>query len=140
MDYNRENRGFVCFMQRNFQKRTVYIAFTFFISILAFILNMKFHSEATEFDFVMIAFAVLAISPLIIAINPKIFILKLAGFLASLGSVLVLLHNLNKLEELTQNEIFSIYFVLVGICGFAILVSLLSWFVYNARSSEVNEI
>ncbi len=54
--------------------------------------------------------------------------------------ILITLRNINKLKNITENSIFNTYFIIISACGFVILFTLLSWFVYNARSSEVNQI
>ncbi|CAD7288928.1 hypothetical protein LMG7974_01239 [Campylobacter majalis] len=140
MDYNKEDKGFVCFMYRLSNNRIVYVAFAFAVAVLALVLNTFFYCDSNSFILVMASFFMITLAPIFITVNPKKFILKLLGLLSALACFLVLLHNLNKLNSVTQSNIFGIYFyiclVLAGLC----LLMLLSWFVYNARSSEVNKI
>ncbi|AQW86713.1 putative membrane protein [Campylobacter pinnipediorum subsp. caledonicus] len=140
MDYNKEDKGVVCFMNKTCNKRTVYFAFAFIIALLWGFLALSYNFEQSEFSYLMIGFGVITISALFISINPHIFLLKLVGFLASLAGILIALHNINELKSITENSIFSTYFIIISACGFVILFTLLSWFVYNARSSEVNQI
>lgn len=136
MDYNKENKGVVCAIYNATLKRTPYLIFTLFVSTLGLFLNIKFSMPDETFSYVLVAFFILAISPILIAIDPKNFILKLGGFLALLGANLVLLHNLNKLRQSTENSIFELYFYIAFLMGFFLVFTLLSWFVYNARSNE----
>ncbi|MDL0088972.1 hypothetical protein [Campylobacter gastrosuis] len=140
MDYNKDDKGVVCAVYRATQKRTLYLIFALFISTLGLFLNIKFSMQDDAFSYVLVAFFILAISPVLIAIDPKIFILKLGGFLISLGAILVLLHNLNKLRQSAENSVFELYFYLIFCAGFLVVFTLLSWFVYNARSSENSKI
>ena len=73
--------------------------------------------------------------PLLILVNPKIFIIKLIGYLIALAGVMIALHNANLL-----GADFNLYFYASLIFGVFMMLMLLSWFVYNARSSEINEI
>ncbi|MBR8462370.1 50S ribosomal protein L20 [Campylobacter sp. faydin G-105] len=140
MDYNRENKGFVCFMYNTTSKRAIYFLIACLFGGLAFgFYGLK--NEANEFTVASNALFAMSISILITLINPKIFILKLIGFIGALISIAIALHNINLLSKLSEKVvIFNAYFYLLVICGLALLVMLLSWFVYNARSSEINDI
>ena len=141
MDYNKPNKGFVCFVYDLGRKRAVYIVFAAIIGVLAAGLYLNFKQESPEFNYALTALCVMAVGALIAAVNPKIFIIKLCGYLLSLIGVMIGLHNINLLGRAEQNSaVFSAYFYIVLLCGLYLMVMLLSWFVYNARSSEINEI
>ena len=134
MDYNKHNKGFVCFMYGFGRSRIVYaVLMVLVIFLLGF---LTFGSSAqTDILNLQIALGVMLCGLLLILVNPKIFIIKLIGYLISLAGVMIALHNANLL-----GEGFSLYFYASLVFGAFMMLMLLSWFVYNARSSEINEI
>ncbi|QPH85724.1 50S ribosomal protein L20 [Campylobacter concisus] len=134
MDYNKHNKGFVCFMYGFGRSRAVYaVLMVLVIFLLGF---LTFGSSAqTDILNLQIALGVMLCGLLLILLNPKIFIIKLIGYLISLAGVMIALHNANLL-----GEGFSLYFYTSLVFGAFMMLMLLSWFVYNARSSEINEI
>lgn len=122
MDYNKEDKGFVCAIYRLTCGRMFYAVL---VAVgVAFMAGLGFEYYTP--------LAVVTFAPALVMIAPKLFLLKLAGFLAMLGGVFVSIHQLNKIE--------SVLVYPLGVFGVFLLVILLSWFVYNARSSEINEL
>lgn len=134
MDYNRQNKGFVCFMYGFGRSRAIYAVL---IVLVAFLLGFLTFGSSAQADVLnlQIALGVMLCGLLLIFVNPKIFIIKLAGYLISLVGVMIALHNANLL-----GVDFNLYFYASLIFGAFMMLMLLSWFVYNARSSEINEI
>ncbi|MGG7048953.1 MULTISPECIES: hypothetical protein [unclassified Campylobacter] len=134
MDYNKSNRGVVCFFYNLMQKPIFFIALALFAALFAAFLKF------TSFDEVQLgmqnvafyALCVLFAGLLFISLNPKSFIIKLAGFLISLLATFVALHNTSELDS-------PLFYVLLAF-GALLLYLVLSWFVYNARSSEINDL
>ena len=140
MDYNRQNKGFVCFMYGFGRSRAVYAVLMILMALLAGFLTLSSNAQA-DVSNLQIALGIILCGLLLILVNPKIFIIKLCGYLLSLIGVMIGLHNINLLSHTEQNSaVFSAYFYIVLLCGLYLMVMLLSWFVYNARSSEINEI
>ncbi|WP_445142638.1 hypothetical protein [Campylobacter sp.] len=173
MDYNKENKGFVCFVY-NFQRTLVPWAALLAVLATLFALSFSFENSLLlaqlRFALVFIAFgAVIAM------INPKSFIVKLVAYAFIFLGVIFGLSYSNGAENFNAGEpVVSFPFgleldslmpavfapdsanffgsneareviSLVGFGSFAIigalfLVMILSWFVYNARSSEINPI
>ncbi|EHL88542.1 hypothetical protein HMPREF1019_01758 [Campylobacter sp. 10_1_50] len=133
MDYNRQNKGFVCFMYGFGRSRAVYAVLMVLVAFLLGFLTLN-SGEADVLN-LQIALGVMLCGLLLIFVNPKIFIIKLAGYLISLVGVMIALHNANLL-----GAEFNLYFYASLVFGAFMMLMLLSWFVYNARSSEINEI
>ena len=134
MDYNRQNKGFVCFMYGFGRSRAVYAVLMVLVAFLLGFLTLGSSAQADVLN-LQIALGVMLCGLLLIFVNPKIFIIKLAGYLISLVGVMIALHNANLL-----GADFNLYFYASLIFGAFMMLMLLSWFVYNARSSEINEI
>lgn len=134
MDYNKHNKGFVCFMYSFGRNRAVYAVLMVLVIFLLGFLTFGSSSQ-TDILNLQIALSVMLCGLLLILVNPKIFIIKLIGYLISLAGVMIALHNANLL-----GEGFSLYFYTSLVFGAFMMLMLLSWFVYNARSSEINEI
>ena len=134
MDYNKYNKGFVCFMYGFGRSRTVYAVLMVLIAFLLGFLTLGSSAQADVLN-LQIAFGVMLCGLLLIFVNPKIFIIKLAGYLISLVGVMIALHNASLL-----GADFNLYFYASLVFGAFMMLMLLSWFVYNARSSEINEI
>ncbi|MFC2747673.1 hypothetical protein [Campylobacter concisus] len=134
MDYNKHNKGFVCFMYGFGRSRAVYAVL---MGLVIFLLGFLTFGSSAQTDILnlQIALGVMLCGLLLILINPKIFIIKLIGYLISLAGVMIALHNANLL-----GADFNLYFYASLIFGAFMMLMLLSWFVYNARSSEINEI
>lgn len=134
MNYNKHNKGFVCFMYSFGRSRAVYAVLMF---LVIFLLGFLTFGSSTQTDILnlQIALGVMLCGLLLILVNPKIFIIKLIGYLISLAGVMIALHNANLL-----GEDFNLYFYASLVFGAFMMLMLLSWFVYNARSSEINEI
>ena len=133
MDYNRQNKGFVCFMYGFGRSRAVYAVLMVLVAFLLGFLTLN--SGEADVSNLQIALGVMLCGLLLIFVNPKIFIIKLAGYLISLVGVMIALHNANLL-----GADFNLYFYASLIFGAFMMLMFLSWFVYNARSSEINEI
>ncbi|QPI02364.1 50S ribosomal protein L20 [Campylobacter concisus] len=134
MDYNKHNKGFVCFMYSFGRSRAVYAVLMFLVIFLLGFLTFG-SSAQTNILNLQIALGVMLCGLLLILVNPKIFIIKLIGYLIALAGVMIALHNANLL-----GADFNLYFYASLIFGAFMMLMLLSWFVYNARSSEINEI
>ena len=134
MDYNRQNKGFVCFMYGVGRSRVVYAVLMVLVAFLFGFLILGWDAQA-DVSNLQIALGVMLCGLLLIFVNPKIFIIKLAGYLISLVGVMIALHNANLL-----GADFNLYFYASLIFGAFMMLMLLSCFVYNARSSEINEI
>ncbi len=134
MDYNRQNKGFVCFMYGFGRSRAIYAVLMVLVAFLLGFLTLGSSAQADILN-LQIALGVMLCGLLLIFVNPKIFIIKLAGYLISLIGVMIALHNANLL-----GADFNLYFYASLIFGAFMMLMLLSWFVYNARSSEINEI
>ena len=169
MDYNIENKGFVCFVY-NLQRRRAFWAVLLAVLAVKFILCELFLGGAVADALVVkLRFATLfaAFGVCVAMCAPKVFSVKLAGFfLIFLGVIFGLDYStsdfsgvskidfafslpLNELApsiftpdfSITSGNLYAltnlISFILIGAF---MLVMLLSWFVYNARSSEINDI
>nr|WP_315519373.1 hypothetical protein [uncultured Campylobacter sp.] len=134
MDYNRQNKGFVCFMYGFGRSRAIYVVLMVLVAFLLGFLTLGSSAQADVLN-LQIALGIMLCGLLLIFVNPKIFIIKLAGYLISLVGVMIALHNANLL-----GADFNLYFYASLIFGAFMMLMLLSWFVYNARSSEINEI
>jgi len=134
MDYNRQNKGFVCFMYGFGRSRAVYAVLMILMALLAGFLTFSSSAQA-DVSNLQIALGIILCGLLLIIVNPKIFIIKLIGYLIALAGVMIALHNANLL-----GADFNLYFYASLIFGAFMMFMLLSWFVYNARSSEINEI
>ena len=134
MDYNRQNKGFVCFMYSFGRSRVVYAVLMILMALLAGFLTLTSSAQA-DVSNLQIALGIILCGLLLILVNPKIFITKLIGYLIALAGVMIALHNANLL-----GADFNLYFYASLIFGAFMMLMLLSWFVYNARSSEINEI
>ena len=134
MDYNKHNKGFVCFMYGFGRSRAVYAALMVLVIFLLGFLTFGSSAQA-DVSNLQIALGIILCGLLLILVNPKIFIIKLIGYLISLAGVMIALHNANLL-----GADFNLYFYASLIFGAFMMLMLLSWFVYNARSSEINEI
>ena len=134
MDYNKHNKGFVCFMYGFGRSRAVYAVL---MVLVIFLLGFFTFGSSAQADILnlQIALSVMLCGLLLILVNPKIFIIKLIGYLISLAGVMIALHNANLL-----GADFNLYFYASLVFGAFMMLMLLSWFVYNARSSEINEI
>ena len=122
MDYNRQNKGFVCFMYGFGRSRAVYAVLMILMALLAGFLTLSSSAQAD-------------VSNLQIALGIILCGLLLIGYLIALAGVMIALHNANLL-----GADFNLYFYASLIFGVFMMLMLLSWFVYNARSSEINEI
>ena len=134
MDYNKHNKGFVCFMYGFGRNRAVYAVLMVLVIFLLGFLTFGSSAQANILN-LQIAIGVMLCGLLLILVNPKIFIIKLIGYLIALAGVMIALHNANLL-----GADFNLYFYASLIFGAFMMLMLLSWFVYNARSSEINEI
>ncbi|WP_459817764.1 hypothetical protein [Campylobacter concisus] len=134
MDYNKHNKGFVCFMYGFGRSRAVYAVLMVLVIFLLGFLTFGSSAQADILN-LQIALSVMLCGLLLILVNPKIFIIKLIGYLIALAGVMIALHNANLL-----GADFNLYFYASLIFGAFMMLMLLSWFVYNARSSEINEI
>ena len=134
MDYNRQNKGFVCFMYGFGRSRAIYAVLMVLVAFLLGFLTLGSSAQADVLN-LQIALGIMLCGLLLIFVNPKIFIIKLAGYLISLVGVMIALHNANLL-----GADFNLYFYASLAFGAFMMLMLLSWFVYNARSSEINEI
>ena len=134
MDYNKHNKGFVCFMYGFGRSRIVYAVLMVLVIFLLGFLTFGSSAQADILN-LQIALSVMLCGLLLILVNPKIFIIKLIGYLISLAGVMIALHNANLL-----GADFNLYFYASLVFGAFMMLMLLSWFVYNARSSEINEI
>ena len=134
MDYNKHNKGFVCFMYSSGRSRAVYAVLMIFVAFLLGFLTLGSSAQA-DISNLQIALGVMLCGLLLIIVNPKIFIIKLIGYLIALAGVMIALHNANLL-----GADFNLYFYASLVFGAFMMLMLLSWFVYNARSSEINEI
>ena len=134
MDYNKHNKGFVCFMYGFGRSRAVYAVL---MGLVIFLLGFLTFVSSAQADILnlQIALGVMLCGLLLILVNPKIFIIKLIGYLIALAGVMIALHNANLL-----GADFNLYFYASLVFGAFMMLMLLSWFVYNARSSEINEI
>ena len=134
MDYNKHNKGFVCFMYSFGRSRAVYAVL---MGLVMFLLGFLTFGSSAQTDILnlQIALSVMLCGLLLILVNPKIFIIQLIGYLISLAGVMIALHNANLL-----GADFNLYFYASLVFGAFMMLMLLSWFVYNARSSEINEI
>ena len=133
MDYNRQNKGFVCFMYGFGRSRVIYAVLMVLVAFLLGFLTLN--SGEADVSNLQIALVVMLCGLLLIFVNPKIFIIKLIGYLIALAGVMIALHNANLL-----GADFNLYFYASLVFGAFMMLMLLSWFVYNARSSEINEI
>ena len=133
MDYNKHNKGFVCFMYGFGRSRAVYAVLMVLVAFLLGFLTLN--SGEADVSNLQIALGVMLCGLLLITVNPKIFIIKLIGYLIALAGVMIALHNANLL-----GADFNLYFYASLVFGAFMMLMLLSWFVYNARSSEINEI
>lgn len=134
MDYNKHNKGFVCFMYGFGRSRAVYAVLMVLVIFLLGFLTFGSSAQADILN-LQIALGIILCGLLLILVNPKIFIIKLIGYLIALAGVMIALHNANLL-----GADFNLYFYASLIFGAFMMLMLLSWFVYNARSSEINEI
>ena len=134
MDYNKHNKGFVCFMYGFGRNRAVYAVLMVLVIFLLGFLTFGSSAQA-DVSNLQIALGIILCGLLLILVNPKIFIIKLIGYLIALAGVMIALHNANLL-----GADFNLYFYASLIFGAFMMLMLLSWFVYNARSSEINEI
>ena len=134
MDYNKHNKGFVCFMYSFGRNRAVYAVLMVLVIFLLGFLTFGSSAQA-DVSNLQIALGIILCGLLLIIVNPKIFIIKLIGYLIALAGVMIALHNANLL-----GADFNLYFYASLIFGAFMMLMLLSWFVYNARSSEINEI
>ena len=134
MNYNKHNKGFVCFMYSFGRSRAVYAVLMVLVIFLLGFLTFGSSAQADILN-LQIALSVMLCGLLLILVNPKIFIIKLIGYLISLAGVMIALHNANLL-----GADFNLYFYASLVFGAFMMLMLLSWFVYNARSSEINEI
>ena len=134
MDYNKHNKGFVCFMYGFGRSRAVYAVLMVLVIFLLGFLTFGSSAQADILN-LQISLSVMLCGLLLILVNPKIFIIKLIGYLISLAGVMIALHNANLL-----GADFNLYFYASLVFGAFMMLMLLSWFVYNARSSEINEI
>ncbi|WP_299029762.1 hypothetical protein [uncultured Campylobacter sp.] len=173
MDYNIENKGFVCFVY-NLQRRRAFWAALLTVLAIKFILCELFLGGAVADALVVkLRFATLfaTFGVCVAMCAPKVFGVKLAGFfLIFLGVIFGLDYSMSDFSGVSEigfpfalplNEIcpsffapdFSatneagftkIYawanFAFFAVFGAFCLVMILSWFVYNARSSEINQI
>lgn len=134
MDYNKHNKGFICFMYGFGRSRAVYAVLMVLVAFLLVFLTLGSSAQADILN-LQIALGVMLCGLLLIFVNPKIFIIKLAGYLISLVGVMIALHNASLL-----GTDFDLCFYGSLVFGAFMMLMLLSWFVYNARSSEINEI
>lgn len=173
VDYNRENKGFVCFVY-NLQRTLV--PWAALLAVLAGLFALSF-SFANSLLLVQLRFALvfIAFGAIIAMINPKSFIVKLVAYAFIFLGVIFGLSYSSGAENFNVNEPVASFpfglelhslmpavfapdsanffgsnearemISLVGFGSFALigavfLVMILSWFVYNARSSEINPI
>ncbi|BCX78565.1 hypothetical protein [Campylobacter sp. 19-13652] len=167
MNYNEQNRGFVCFVYCLIQTRALWvlimlIMLNFALATLG-VFGVSAHEVAESLGFmnpylpylpgalpidtddglgfslqaakagvIVAAFLVAAFGALVITLSPKIFIIKLAGFFTILGALFVATERLGAQKCALAYASASAMFM--------VFVLLISWFVYNARSSEINEL
>ena len=166
VDYNIENKGFVCWIY-NFQRtRKPWAAL--FLVCAALLVGSFFCGALDPLSAIIRSIlALIAFGAVIAMIEPKSFAVKLIAYIFIFLGVIFGLSYTNESETLSL-ENFSFPFGLpldswlpflfapknaeisgslstIGFVGFAVLgvvflVMILSWFVYNARSSEINKI
>lgn len=168
MDYNRENKGFVCFVY-NLQRRRIFW-FCVFLFVVAVCVCFRAATQGVA-DVLAVkadsARLIIALGALAAFTAPKSFALKILGYgVIFIGVILGVDYStsdfsgvskidfafslpLNELAPsiftpdflITSGNLYAltnlISFILIGTF---MLVMLLSWFVYNARSSEINDI
>ncbi|WP_169752622.1 hypothetical protein [Campylobacter mucosalis] len=132
MDYNKEDKGFVCAIYNLMKKRVFFMILSLIALGLVLILHLEFDNLCCLNIALISPMLTISAALLLICIKPRNFILRLGGFLIALCATFISLHKLNAIEANT--------FYAVLVFGFLLLVLLLSWFVYNARSSEINEL
>lgn len=164
MNYNEQNRGFVCFIYCLIQTRALWIlimlvmlnfalatmgAFSVSAHEVAASLGFTSHYlpgalpvdaddglgfslQAAKAGVIVAAFLVAALSALCVSLLPKVFIIRLSGFFCILGALFVA-------TERLSTHMCALAYASAG-AMFLIFVLLISWFVYNARSSEINEL
>jgi len=96
MDYNRQNKGFVCFMYGFGRSRAVYAVLMILMALLVGFLTLTSNAQA-DISNLQIALGIILCGLLLILVNPKIFIIKLIGYLIALAGVMIALHNANLL-------------------------------------------
>ncbi|WP_169976333.1 disulfide bond formation protein B [Campylobacter sp. RM16191] len=166
MDYNKDNKGFVCWIY-NFQRtRKPWMAL--FLVCIGLLVGSFFCSASDPLSMIIRSIlAIILLGAIIAMIEPKSFVVKLIAYIFIFLGVIFGLSYTNESKTLSL-ENFSFPFGLplnewmpaiflpksaeissslsvVGFIGFAFigavfLVMILSWFVYNARSSEINPI
>ncbi|MFL1705997.1 hypothetical protein ACHJH3_03215 [Campylobacter sp. MOP7] len=173
IDYNRENKGFVCFVY-NLQRTIIPWAILLAVVLGLFALSFSF---ANSLLLVQLRFALIfiAFGAIIAMINPKSFIVKLVAYAFIFLGVIFGLSYSNGAENFNIHELtvsfpfglelhkilpavfapdnanffgsseardtISLFgFGSFALIGAVFLVMILSWFVYNARSSEINPI
>lgn len=172
LDYNRENKGFVCFVynfQRTIKPWAILLLFLACLFAVSFCLQNSLLLVQLRF-----ALAFVAVGSVVAMINPKSFIVKLIAYAFIFLGVIFGISYSKEAGENLQNQAVSFPFSLpldtilpsvfapdranffgdegtrqilscVGFGSFVLigavfLVMILSWFVYNARSSEINPI
>ena len=108
MDYNKHNKGFVCFMYGFGRSRAVYAVL---MGLVIFLLGFLTFVSSAQADILnlQIALGVMLCGLLLILVNPKIFIIKLIGYLISLAGVMIALHNTNLLGKPSFWRIYDAY-------------------------------
>lgn len=130
MDYNSKNKGFICNVVNLLNIRATWVVFVLITCNLALMIVKYIGYELGQKA--LICTFIMGISALIITLNPKIFITRIAGLLAMIGSSFVCSISLKDLES-------SLLYIAV-IFGILSFLSLISWFIYNARSEEINKL
>lgn len=133
MDYNKNGHGVVCKIYDLMKKRWFFAG----LSSVALALTAILYYELADLlccgtIALFLPLLVTAFALLFICIKPTNFFIRISGLLMALGSIFVSLHKMKLVEANT--------FYIVLIFAFFLLFLLLSWFVYNARSNEINEL
>lgn len=167
MNYNKQNKGFVCFIYSLIGSRALWALVAIVMLNLALAslgsFGVSLHEVAESLGFaspylpgalpaglqddgimggfslqaakagvIVAAFFLASLAAVAVAISPRIFIVRLLGFFVILGAVFV------ATERLAKEQMALCY--VSAAAGAMVFVLLISWFVYNARSSEINEL
>lgn len=172
IDYNQENKGFICLMYNLQQSRLFWL-----IVLYALLLKLLIFGFFLDYSFINVAVvkirfatAMAAFGIGIIFLAPKIFLVKILGYVFTFWSVILGIDYTRRDFSTVTKEDFSLLvplheyfafftpdFLLHGnsdeinfylnvnfgffiVFGAFMLLLLISWFIYNARSSEINKL
>jgi hypothetical protein len=131
MDYNKDGKGFVCAVYKLICGRKFYAVCFAVLACLLAALNFSDFVPQEEDRKLTALYALIACAAGF-ALNfaqPLKFAPKIVGFLTAIASLGVALHNLNALNS-------SLFYAAAAL-EIGVIVALLCWFVYNARSEEI---